>query len=63
MDAPKYIPMKPEQIVKLSPEDRQEYEKSLEIKKDSIIVLENIIVSEVDRCKNDLRNKCSVILK
>ena len=25
-DRPKYIPMKPEQVAKLSPEDRQEYE-------------------------------------
>ncbi len=32
-DRPKYIPMKPEQIVKLSPEDRQGYENSLKINK------------------------------
>jgi hypothetical protein len=32
-ERPKYIQMKPEKIAKLSPEDRQEYEKSLKIQK------------------------------
>ena len=32
-ERPKYIPMKPEKLVKLSPEDRQEYENSLKITK------------------------------
>ncbi len=32
-DRPKYIHMKPKQIVKLSPEDRQDYENSLKIEK------------------------------
>jgi hypothetical protein len=32
-DRPKYIPMKPEQVAKLSLEDRQEYENSLKITK------------------------------
>jgi hypothetical protein len=32
-DRPKYIPMKPEKLAKLSPEDRQEYENSLKITK------------------------------
>ena len=32
-DRPKYIPMKPEKLSKLSPEDRQEYENSLKITK------------------------------
>jgi hypothetical protein len=32
-DRPKYIPMKPEKLGKLSPEDRQEYENSLKITK------------------------------
>jgi hypothetical protein len=30
-DRPKYIPMKPEKLAKLSPEDRHEYENSLKI--------------------------------
>ena len=30
---PKYIPMKPEQVAKLPPEERQEYENSLKITK------------------------------
>jgi hypothetical protein len=30
-DGPKYIPMMPEKLAKLSPEDRQEYENSLRI--------------------------------
>ena len=33
MDRPKYIPMKPEQVAKLPPEERQEYENSLKITK------------------------------
>ena len=32
-DRPKYIPMKPERLAKLSPEDRQEYENSFKITK------------------------------
>jgi hypothetical protein len=32
-DRPKYIPMEPEKLAKLSPEDRQEYENSLKITK------------------------------
>jgi hypothetical protein len=32
-DRPKYIPKKPEQVAKLSAEDRQEYENSLKITK------------------------------
>jgi hypothetical protein len=32
-DRPKYIPMKPEKLAKLSAEDRQEYENSLKITK------------------------------
>ena len=32
-ERPKYIPMKSEKIAKLSPEDRQEYENSLNIQK------------------------------
>jgi hypothetical protein len=32
-DRPKYIPIKPEKLAKLSPEDRQEYENSLKITK------------------------------
>jgi hypothetical protein len=32
-DRPKYIPMKPEKLVKLSPYDRQEYEHSLKVTK------------------------------
>ena len=32
-DRPKYIPMKPEQVAKLPPEERQEYENSLKITK------------------------------
>jgi hypothetical protein len=32
-DRPKYIPMKPEKLAKLSLEDRQEYENSLKITK------------------------------
>ena len=32
-DRPKYIPMKPEQVAKLPPEERQEYENSLKINK------------------------------
>jgi hypothetical protein len=32
-ERPKYIPMKPDKIAKLSPEDRQEYENSLKITK------------------------------
>jgi hypothetical protein len=32
-DKPKYIPMKPEKLAKLSPDDRQEYENSLKITK------------------------------
>jgi hypothetical protein len=32
-DRPKYIPMKPEQVAKLFPEDREEYENSLKITK------------------------------
>ena len=32
-DRSKYIPMKPEKLAKLSPEDRQEYENSLKITK------------------------------
>ena len=30
-DQPKYIPMKPEQVAKLPPEERQEYDNSLKI--------------------------------
>ena len=30
-ERPKYIPMKPEELAKLSPEERQEYENSLKI--------------------------------
>jgi hypothetical protein len=32
-DRPKYIPMKPEQVAKLSPKDSQEYENTLKITK------------------------------
>jgi hypothetical protein len=32
-EMPKYIPMKPQDIARLSSEDRQEYEKSLKIQK------------------------------
>ena len=32
-ERPKYIPMKPEKIAKLSPEDRQEYENPLKVTK------------------------------
>jgi hypothetical protein len=32
-DRSKYIPMNPEKLAKLSPEDRQEYENSLKITK------------------------------
>ena len=32
-DRPKYIPLKPEQVAKLSAKDRQEYENSLKITK------------------------------
>jgi hypothetical protein len=45
-DRPKYIPMKPEKPAKLSPEDRQEYEKSLKITKHLSVTL-----LEVDRTK------------
>jgi hypothetical protein len=34
-DRPKYIPVKPEKLAKLSPEDRQEYENSLKKKKNT----------------------------
>ena len=32
-ERPKYIPMKPEELAKLSPEEHQEYENSLKITK------------------------------
>jgi hypothetical protein len=34
-DRPEYIPMKPEKLAKESPDDRQEYENSLNITKTS----------------------------
>ena len=36
---PKYIPMKPEKLAKLSPEDRQEYENSLKVTKTPKVTL------------------------
>jgi hypothetical protein len=36
-ERPKYIPMKPEKIAKLSPEDRQEYENFLKIQKTPLL--------------------------
>ena len=43
-ERPKYIPMKHADVVKLSPEDRQEYENSLNITKTPKLL-------EVDRTK------------
>jgi hypothetical protein len=45
-ERPKYIPMKHENVARLSPEDREEYENSLKIKKH-----ENVMLLEVDRTK------------
>jgi hypothetical protein len=47
-ERPKYIPMKPEKLAMLSPEDRQEYENSLI--KDNIKHL-NVTLLEVDLTK------------
>jgi hypothetical protein len=45
-ERPKYIPMKDEDVARLSPEDRQEYENSLKITKTP-----NVMLLEVDRTK------------